>query len=204
MTIYFVRHGETDGNASRTLQFPHTPLSDRGHRQAARVAARLASVGAGAILASDFTRAAQTAEAIAAATGLPITGEPLLQERHFGELRGKRYADLDFDPMAEDYAPPGGEDWPMFDARVEKAFAAVMAMRDRMDKPLIVVSHGLALRRMLRNHLRRPDGVPVPEDLLNTSVTVCEAVEPYHTTLIGCALHLEGDAVDDGRGLSGF
>lgn len=202
--IYFVRHGETDGNASRTLQFPHTPLSARGHRQAERVGARLASVGAGAILASDFTRAAQTAEAIAAATGLPITWEPLLQERHFGELRGKRYADLDFDPMAEDYAPPGGEDWPMFDARVAKAFAAVLAMRAGMAQPLIVVSHGLALRRMLRNHLGRPADTPVPDDLLNTSVTVCEAIEPYRTSLIGCSVHLDGDAIDDGRGLAGF
>lgn len=204
MSIYLVRHGETAGNATRTLQFPDTPLSERGLAQAARVAARLASVGAAAILASDHLRAAETAESVAAASGLTIAWEPLLGERNFGELRGRRFADLDFDPMGPDYAPVGGESWAVFDDRVGRAFAAVIAARARLDRPLIVVSHGLMLRQMLRHHFRLPAGVALPDALGNTSVTICAAAAPYEVTVLGSIDHLDGQTAHDRRSLSGF
>ncbi len=204
MSIYLVRHGETAGNATRTLQFPETPLSERGRAQAARVAARLVSVGAAAIVASDHLRAAETAEAVAAASGLPVAWEPLLAERNFGELRGRRIADLDFDPMGPDVEPAGGENWAGFDARVGQAFAAIVAARARLDRPLIVVSHGLMIRQMLRFHLRLPAGVALPEALGNTSVTICEAASPFEVSVLGSIDHLDERTAHDGRSLSGF
>jgi len=190
MSIYLVRHGQTEFNAGRRLQFPHTPLSEHGFQQAARVAERLVPVAAGAILASDFVRAAQTAESVAAATGLVIEWEPLLQERHFGELRGRYYGELDFDPKAPDYSPPGGEDWPTFDARVARAFEAVIARRARMTQPLIVVSHGLMLGQMLRHHMRLGQTMVVPEELGNTSITAVAATPPYQVRLLNSTEHL--------------
>ena len=204
MAIYLVRHGETAGNVTRTLQFPDTPLSERGLAQADRVAARLASAGAGAILASDHLRAAQTAGAIAAACGLDIGWEPLLAERHFGVLRGRRIDELDFDPMGPEVAPDGGESWAAFDARVGRAFEAVLAARARLDGPLIVVSHGLMIRQMIRHHLRLPAGVAVPESLGNTAITVCEARAPWLVTLLGSLDHLDARTAHDRRSLSGF
>ena len=44
MTILLVRHGETDGNASRVLQRADVPLNERGMRQAERLARRLFAV----------------------------------------------------------------------------------------------------------------------------------------------------------------
>ena len=204
MSIYLFRHGETGGNATRTLQFPDTPLSERGLAQAARVAARLASLGAGAILASNYLRAAETAEAIASGSGLGISWEPLLAERNFGALRGRRIDDLDFDPMGPEVAPEGGEDWAAFDSRVAAAFQAVLAARARIDRPLIVVSHGLMIRQMIRHHLRLPAGVELPESLGNTSVTVCDDASPWLVTVLGSVDHLDQQTAHDGRSLSGF
>lgn len=204
MTIYLVRHGETAGNVTRTLQFPDTPLSERGLAQATRVATRLASIGAGAILASDYRRAAQTAETVATATDLGIGWEPLLQERSFGVLRGRRIDELGFDPMGPDVAPDGGESWPMFDARVGQAFRAVIAARARLDRPLIVVSHGLMILQMLRLHMALPGGVVLPDSLGNTSVTICGADSPYEISVLGSIDHLDDRTAHDGRSLSGF
>lgn len=204
MTIYLVRHGETAGNATRTLQFPDTPLSERGQAQAARLAARLASIGGGAILASDHVRAAETARAVASASGLAIEWEPLLAERNFGVLRGRRFDELGFDPMGLDVVPDDGECWTTFDARVGLAFAAVLAARARTDKPLIVVSHGLMIRQMLRHHLRLPAGVELPAALGNTSVTICGATAPHDVALLGSVDHLDDHTAHDGRSLSGF
>ena len=44
MAILLIRHGETPGNRDRIIQFPHTPLSERGLEQAARLGQRLATV----------------------------------------------------------------------------------------------------------------------------------------------------------------
>ncbi|MGH7317113.1 MAG: histidine phosphatase family protein, partial [Candidatus Rokuibacteriota bacterium] len=77
MAIFLIRHGETLGNASRTVQLPDDPLSPRGLAQAERLAKRLEREGIGAILSSDFARAAQTAERLGRVTGLRIRHDPL-------------------------------------------------------------------------------------------------------------------------------
>ena len=41
MSIFLIRHGETLGNASRTVQLPDNPLSPRGITQAELLARRL-------------------------------------------------------------------------------------------------------------------------------------------------------------------
>src|SRR5262249_41954594 len=114
--LFLIRHGETAGNASRTVQLPDNPLSSRGLAQAARPAERLAPEGLVQIGSSDFARARSTAEALRRASGAPLTFEPLLQERNFGDLRGTPYAELGLDMFALDYAPPNGETWEVFHA----------------------------------------------------------------------------------------
>ena len=63
-------------------------------------------------------RARMTAAPIAAGSGIAIEESPLLQERNFGDLRGLPYAALNEDPFGPSFAPPNGEDWPAFHARV--------------------------------------------------------------------------------------
>ena len=88
MSIFLIRHGETLGNASRTVQLPDNPLSSRGVAQAERLARRLAREGITRIVSSDYARAAATAEHLQRATGAPVRHSPLLQERNFGDIRG--------------------------------------------------------------------------------------------------------------------
>ena len=75
MTLLIIRHGETPLNVSRVLQPADTPLSANGLAQAAALAQRLAGDAAlrpTALVSSDLPRALQTAQAIAAACGLPL------------------------------------------------------------------------------------------------------------------------------------
>ncbi len=204
VSIILVRHGETALNASRTLQHPDTPLGPRGLEQAQAVARRLVGEPIDEIMVSDHRRAAQTAEAIARATGAPLRVSRLLHERSFGDLRGSRYDALGFDPMAPDFCPPNGESWPMFEARVALAFAEIVARRAAIARSLVVVSHGLVIGRMLRDHLALAAGCVLPTHLGNTAVTIFSGEPPHLASLVGCVAHLEGAARDDGRGLSGF
>jgi hypothetical protein len=42
-----------------------------------------------------------------------------------------------------------------------------------------------------------------PEQLANTSVTIMSAEPPHLVSLVGCSLHLEGGAREDGKGVVG-
>jgi broad specificity phosphatase PhoE len=193
MNVYLVRHGETDLNARRVLQPPGTPLSERGLEQARRLAARLAGEGIARIVSSDLERARRTADEVQRATGAPLEIEPLLQERNFGELRGRAYAELGFDPFAPDYHPPGGESWAEFEARTDLAWRRVEALAARAGGPLAVVSHGLWCRAVAVRQLGiDPDarGAEIAR-WGNTSLTIAQGPPPWRVRLLNCTAHLE-------------
>jgi 2,3-bisphosphoglycerate-dependent phosphoglycerate mutase len=192
VSIFLIRHGETLGNASRTVQLPDNPLSPRGLAQAERLAQRLASEGIAAVLSSDFARARSTAEHLKRVTGAPLLFEPLLQERNFGDLRGTPYVELGFDMFEPDYAPPNGETWPAFHARVDQAWARVQQIVATTRGHLAVVTHGLVCRSLAARHLRLPDGEAVPERWENTSLTIVEPPPPWRVRLLNCIAHLDG------------
>ena len=189
--IFLVRHGETVGNASRIVQLPDSPLSPRGIAQAERLARRLAYEGIARILSSDLARAATTARIIQGVTAAPLTFEPLLHERNFGDLRGTPYAELGLDMFAPEYAPPNGETWPVFHARVDRAWARVRALAEATDGHLAVVTHGLVCRSLAARHLVLPAGETAPERWENTSLTIVECPAPWRVRLLNCIAHLE-------------
>lgn len=189
MALYLIRHGETEANARRVLQVPGVPLSERGQDQARRLGARLIDEGIRHILASDYARAAMTAQAISAAAGVPVDHEPLLQERNFGDLRGSAYADLDSDPFAPGYEPPGGESWDAFHARTDVAFAAVERYAARASGHVAVVTHGLVCRAFVARNLGVGEDA-VPAGWVNTSLTIIDG-PPWKLRLLNCSAHLE-------------
>jgi broad specificity phosphatase PhoE len=191
VNLFLIRHGETIGNASRTVQLPDNPLSARGLAQAERLAQRLAAAGIAHIVSSDLARARSTAEALRRLTGAPLTFEPLLQERNFGDLRGTPYAELGLDMFAPDYAPPNGESWPVFHARVDRAWARVQALAATTDGDLAVVTHGLVCRSLAERHLCLPDGQVAPERWENTSLTIVDGPAPWRVRLLNCVAHLD-------------
>ena len=169
---------------------PATPLSERGISQAQRLAERLRPLGIARILASDLARAAMTAQAVRAATGAPLEFDAELHERNFGDLRGRTYDSLGFDPFAEAYAPPGGESWEVFHARVARAWQNVLAAAARTAGPLAVVTHGLVCRGVISFHAPPAPGLAPPTGWRNTSVSVLAGAPP-RATLIDCVAHLE-------------
>jgi broad specificity phosphatase PhoE len=190
--IFVIRHGETSGNAARIVQRPEIPLSARGEAQAEALARRLAHEGIARIVSSDLARAVGTAERLQRATGAPLTFDPLLQERNFGDVRGTAYDELGLDLFALDFAPSNGETWDVFHARVDRAWEAVRA--------LAVVTHGLVCRSLAARHLSLADGEVVPERWENTSVTIVEAGAPWRVSLLNCIAHLEDPEVRPARG----
>ena len=192
MSIFLIRHGETLGNASRTVQLPDNPLSPRGMAQAERLARRLEREGIASVLSSDLARAVATADYLRRATRAPVRYDPLLQERNFGDIRGTPYAELGFDMFAPGYAPPNGESWEVFHARVDRAWALVQQAAAVAKGNLAVVTHGLVCRSLVGRHLILPDGQEAPERWENTALTIIDYPAPWRVRLLNSIDHLDG------------
>lgn len=198
MVIYLIRHGETPLNATRVVQFNHTPLSERGREQAQRVGVRMRSLGIGALLTSDFLRARMTAEAISEHTAMPLVECPSLRERAMGELEGRPHADHGWNFHDPDFDPPGGEGPSTFASRVSAAWGEVVGAAAACDGDLAVVTHGLVLHALACQVLVMPAGNERPS-WGNTSVTVVAAGGPPWTARVAaCTAHLDGDGAISG------
>ncbi len=87
--LYVVRHGETELSARRAYSGRRDAfLTETGREQARYVAERLRDAGVDAIYSSPLRRAADTAQAIADATGAPLRIDQRLTEVDFGPLEG--------------------------------------------------------------------------------------------------------------------
>ena len=86
--LVLVRHGQTEANAGgRTQGRADNALTEVGRAQAAALARTLSAFGLAAVYSSPSSRAAVTAEAIAAASGVAVR----LDERLY-EVEGEGHA----------------------------------------------------------------------------------------------------------------
>lgn len=152
VTVYFIRHGQTDWNAARRYQGQRDiALNERGRAQARRNGATLARL-APAIHAADFVasplgRARETMEIVRAAMSLDPAGyrvEDVIKEIHYGHWEGQLAEDIpaqDPEGLAErrldpfHWRPRGGESYADLTARIRPWLAG-------LDRDTVVASHG--------------------------------------------------------------
>ncbi|WP_142857424.1 histidine phosphatase family protein [Salinigranum halophilum] len=185
-TVLLVRHGETTWNRSGRVQgWAPTPLTERGHEQAAALGAHLAStVDVDRLVSSDLRRAQETARYVARETESELTTDAAWRERDFGFLQG-------FSP-AEVF-----EQYPEYALSVSGAAAAtarpdsgetLVEVRDRVldgwerlrvdltsDETVVVVAHGGPNRLLLGSLL----GYDVVGSVLDIDQHNCAINEIY-------------------------
>ena len=199
MTLLLIRHGETELNAGRVVQFPDTPLGANGIAQALRLAQYLATRDIGLVLSSDYRRARMTAASVIAHTGAPLVEHESLRERNFGDFRGSAYAEHDIDIMAHDVMPPNGEGWAEFHARVDRAWQLIQEHAARVTGDLVVVTHGLVLRSIFERKLDLGTLAVAPDLVVhNTSVTLVERRAPWRVQQLASITHLDDGAREGG------
>jgi broad specificity phosphatase PhoE len=174
MRLILIRHGETEHNRGQiTLGRFDAPLNERGRAQAQAVASSFLRAP-DAIYASPLSRAADTAAAIAAATGARVTIEPDMIEMDVGEMEHLALGELrerypDFLRLwrstgsadartrgAADARMPGGETLREVQAR---AWGAVERMRAEWPHGQVVaVSHNFVILTLICRALNLPLG----------------------------------------------
>lgn len=163
--LILVRHGETIWHAdNRYSGSSDIPLTDRGRRQADRLAAWAATARLDAVCSSPLTRARETAAASARATGLKPRVDERLRELDFGQGEGRTMAEMEqlfpdaieafrTDPVAHHL--PGGEHPANAVARTVAALNDIRAQHPTGGRVLVVM-HTTVIRLALCHLLDVP------------------------------------------------
>jgi broad specificity phosphatase PhoE len=163
LTIYVVRHGQTDWNLQGRIQGgTDNPLNATGREQAATMGRTLATVKIDAVYTSSHQRARQTAEVFEGRA--PIQQMDELRERFFGKFEGASdkdptiLADWNKRRFTWDDAMEGGE---TLESQSRRAEAALNQIRSRHSNggSIVIVGHG-GINPLLVSHLI---GVPPQE-----------------------------------------
>jgi broad specificity phosphatase PhoE len=173
ITLYFIRHGETDWNKIQRYQGQtDIPLNDTGRAQAARngrVLGEVLGVRKTAIgyVSSPLERTRETMEIVRANMGLPARPFPMddrLKEQNFGHWEGLIWGELPkLDPEGFaarkadtwNWTPRGGENYEMVRTRVVSWLAELQG-------DTVVVSHG-NISRSVRGILLGLDTTVIPK-----------------------------------------
>jgi broad specificity phosphatase PhoE len=189
--VYVVQHGEK-------VREPGDPgLTARGREQAALAAEWLRDKGLRAVFASPLLRARQTAEAVAAVTGLPVRLDARVTERMNwdGSVPAERFfADWAQADEDRDFVPAVGDSSRAAGARFReflKEHSLVERGAEYEDAPIAVACHGGVTVDLLRTLI---GDAAVPEALLREGVpsgaiTVIDGLQPVTIAETG---HLAG------------
>ena len=201
-----IRHGETEWNVGTRLQGQmDVPLNARGQQQARRVGQALQHDAPQVLVSSDLSRARQTAEAVAAATGLPLQLDAGLRERHFGIWQGHTYQEVEagwpeqsarWRRREPDFGPEGGETLQQFFDRV--VASATRLARAHAGQTLVLVAHGGVLDCLYRAASRIALNAPRTWELPNTGVNrLLWTGEGFTLVGWGDVHHLDDEARDE-------
>jgi broad specificity phosphatase PhoE len=157
VTVYFVRHGETDWNRAQRYQgHRDIPLNATGRAQAARNGRTLAlalgsDAGALDYVASPLMRARETMEIMRREIGLAPDGyrtDDRLREISYGHWEGELWGELHvtdphgFAAREADkwgWQPQGGESYRALSARVAQWLSSI-------ERDVVVAAHGGVMR----------------------------------------------------------
>lgn len=172
VTLYFIRHGETDWNAERRYQGQmDIPLNETGRRQAERnglaLRAHLPRIAEADYVSSPLGRALETMEIVRQTLGLDARSyrvDAQLKELSYGSWEGQLQDDLPrLDPegliqRGRDpfrWRPPGGESY-------ADLLARTVAWLSAIEKDTVIAAHG-GISRCVRAHLLELDPETIPD-----------------------------------------
>ena len=186
--LLILRHGQTAWNAEERIQGQSDiDLDEAGVAQAAEAAKHIATFEPVLLVSSDLRRAANTATALGAVTGLDIEYDPRLRERDYGSWQGLSVREI------EERYPADFARWragsPLtdlgFESVDEVAKRATAAMREIADRAkggcAVAVTHGHSGKAGLVGMLGWPQSVAYALGGLEN----CHYAELRHTSARG-------------------
>ena len=165
-TIYLIRHGESEADILNVHEGrADFPLTERGRQQAAAMGKWMAEhYKVDMIFASTLRRAAQTAQFLSDATGVPVISDEDLMEFNNGLLAGLSFEEADRLYPKIPNLPPyqsvyGQETQYEFRERADRALERCLAQIPD-GASAAIVSHGGTIRQLFSSLMRLPPAAP--------------------------------------------
>ena len=199
MIIYFVRHGESEGNKKGLHQGPEVPLSEEGIKQAQTLAERLKKHRIDVIYSSSMIRAKQTAKIISDKLKIPVESWDYLKEiRNPTEIWGKPADDegiLEIKELARKKFLKGDgrysdeETFEELDKRAKEVLEHLLLHHKKQN--VLCISHATMIKMIICKAIFGDSLTPgiflqLREHLWlkNTGITVCEYTDKWGWTLV--------------------
>ncbi len=154
--IYFVRHGESEGNAGLIQQDRSSPLTKKGKEQVTSVAQRFIKLPIEIVLSSSMIRAKETAEIISGTTNVSIEFSDLFAERRkpsimYGKRKDNPASVEAYKDVVINFHLPGfrHSDEENFDDLKKRALSALAYLSNRPEEHIVVVTHAYFLRILI-------------------------------------------------------
>ncbi|WP_455920394.1 histidine phosphatase family protein [Priestia megaterium] len=156
VTLYFVRHGETQYNVEKRIQgFCDSPLTERGIFQAKSVGKGLSDINFQAAYSSDSQRVLDTAKYAIGNRDIPLIVDPRLKEMNFGVLESLIEEEIFnqhgnilerlFSFKDLNVSAPEGESYIQLFTRTTNAVADIMKKHALEGGNILIFSHGITI-----------------------------------------------------------
>jgi 2,3-bisphosphoglycerate-dependent phosphoglycerate mutase len=202
--LYFVRHGESVANTTRTFSnrgFQH-PLTPAGVAQAHALAEKLATRGISRVYSSPLQRAVETAEILSQALGAGVTITKALREWDVGVLEGTSHQtgwDMHRQVQEDwfvhkklDKRIPEGESFIDIQARFVPFIDGLLRAEQNSDTGVVLVGHGGLYHAMLPVILNNIDyDLIARHPFANTAYAVAETRPGGLHCLEWCGIAME-------------
>lgn len=201
--LILVRHAEAEGNLNSLFHgWYDSKITEKGHKQAGKVAERLAFMPIDILYSSSLTRTLQTAQYISNVKQLPI-----IRTDKMKEINGGDWENLSWDEIPKLYPDenhtwenephihqmPNGENMKEFNDRLIGEVKSIISQNT--GKNICIVTHGAAIRTLLCNFygkcLEHMKNIYWHD---NTSVTVVDydsEKDEFEVMMEGDSEHLE-------------
>ncbi|TXC85653.1 histidine phosphatase family protein [Metabacillus litoralis] len=155
VTLYFIRHGETQYNVEKRMQgFCDSPLTEKGILQARSVGKGLTDIHFEAAYASDSQRVLDTAKYAIGDRDIPLSVDTRLKEMNFGVFESllpqeisEQYGNAleTLFSLELDASAPEGESYSQLFARTEQAVEEIVKKHESKGGNVLIFSHGVTI-----------------------------------------------------------
>ena len=186
MLLYIIRHGETQYNAEKKMQGSvDIPLNDNGRFLAEETAKGLADVKFDLLIASDLSRAYETAQIVSGYADIPLIKDKRIREIDWGSWEGTAADGSEIEELRDQLhsffnhpsaftGSPDGEVYANVFRRVNEFMDELTGNPELADKTILIATHGVPSRAIL-NYVDPVD----PDEFwrgavpANCSVSIC-------------------------------
>ncbi len=162
MSLFLIRHTETEATAGRCIGQSDVALSEKGMADVAKVVEKMKALAPNVMISSDLSRCRVLAEALAKEVKVDVVFESAWREINFGQWEGKNWDEIyardrtHYEAWTKDFltiAPPEGESFLKLQERIARE---LNMLKTHQAETAVIITHAGAIRAAISSAIGLP------------------------------------------------